>query len=95
MTREIYITAFAALVLSACSPDRSPEGEDANVVRQKLVAGQVVLWATAPDGVRLWATIGRDGRTVYFSSSGVQSSHTEVCGNRCSRTVDDVVPSTR
>jgi hypothetical protein len=57
--------AIALLALAACDPPRSAEP----AAEQKLVAGDVALIATAPDGTKLWA-VRSYGRYVYFSSTG-------------------------
>jgi hypothetical protein len=92
---RVVLAAVVAVGVAGCGPDVSPSGEPTDAVSARLHAGQVVLWAEAPDGTKLWATIGQSGRTVYFSSAGTQTHRTENCGKNCTRTVDDFVPAGR
>lgn len=58
--------------------------------------GRTRLVSTAPDGVQLWVTNedrdcrNNDGRPVYFSSAGTQTTHTERHG-KVTHTYDDAV----
>lgn len=84
------LAASALLALTACGHSQSNTAD--SDLDTRVDAGDVALYAIAPDGTRLWAVKGRGGRTVYFASSGTSTSHSETCGKNCTRTVDDVVP---
>lgn len=87
--KNAMILAATALALTACGHSNTSEpGADEAVDR-----GEVALWATAPDGTNLWAVEGRDGRTVYFSSSGSQKVESHSCGKSCVQTEDVYVPA--
>jgi len=88
--RSISIFALCA-ALAACSPAAKTNSGEPDAV-EKVAEGDVALVAVAPDGTQLWGVRPIGGRTVYFASSGVQTSHSESCGKNCTRTLDDIVP---
>jgi hypothetical protein len=84
---------ISAALVSGC--DKAPISADPQY-EKKVGNGIVALAATAPDGTKLWAVTPPGAyRRVYFSTGGAQTSHAETCGKGCTRTVDDVVPSSR
>lgn len=87
--KNAAMLAATALALSACGHSNTAEPGAAEAIAR----GDVALWATAPDGTRLWVVEGRGGRNVYFSSGGTQTTIGEPCGKGCIRTEDIYVPA--
>jgi hypothetical protein len=87
-----FMTIMLMVVgLTAChgSPKSERASVEANEKSHNAKEGNVILWATAPDGTKLWATRGQYEYLVFFSSSGTQTSQS--CGRSCTRSVQ--VPS--